>query len=1151
MKVYRIGSGRWRSAGEANASFCLLAVLILLMATYSLALSGPGGPWARPAGGGPSLVEAEAELREVLTDALDRAVGRALRGAPTAEGVPLGDVLDACLVSGLSAGLPATAGGWGVDLVEAWGGLEQLPSDPAEPGSPRGARVPAAGMVVRLVPTSGGRGEEITMAVRARSGSGGLPEVASRVASLSSGLRDPSGPVALGAAGALWPVAQGRCIAGRRDPGGLVTEAEVLDALLSTVRSLASGGGVPAPAAPRVDLASLVRQSVRGAVERDLGWMDGYLGLDGLPGGLGDAEMMLREAALDAVVEVEMGLLEGLLSDSGVVISGEDLAAVVDDGLEVLGRLERELLEREWSVDAACCVLEGILPGVVPGVVSNLVTWLSTSLRAIALVGLESARWALLGIGLSGRQVAGEVPGAVEVLGGMSVGLVDVEVSTSWSGVRACGPPGLVRRVADALLDGGNVVGEEPGGTLPYTSVGRTLVRGWALVRAEVPGSASGATEASWCLPIDLQWDLELASGWPLEGVAYAPSATLGGDLAGVVHAIYDGACASVGWLTARFRDAAERLGSWAGDLYGEMVDSVMTASAYTVSQALWSIGESLVSRKVNAAINGTWDLLMDLFGDDLREALTWRWEVLGCAFAVSFDVARGQLDLTVERGRVFMNVSVRRLCDPHPPFRARPVEGYYWGVFGEARLDLGERGAVLYLDPLTLEHASVLSMVLAWGDDEGGGELAMEAMEAKELPGSWSVSLSKLAGVGMLSAAAGGIVDAGLVVRGDFAKEGALGKALHRAMKSAWLASVRGWRVGDLVGQTGKGPDSASFLSTLMRELQGALEEQGARLVPELELYLEARFPSPGWPTVRLSLVLSRPLDSLLPLAAWARRSVGPLLGAAPSGAVEGAGEAMATWLAEQVELRFELAWAMEPPGWLASRAGSSVPDRLGLVVRFQVNAAALGALAGRGRGRWEARAEVLLRGVPGALLALVPGMGSPEWEWAEVTLLRVVLREVEHPVVLVSQVLYDALGRDADLEFVELLNAGRGMLDLDGFRLSDEDGSFLLRGHLPLLPGDHMLVARNATAVREEWGALPDVGRMGLMLANDGDSLMVQDPDGYVMDLVSWEAPEGEWASLATGEGMALVRLEGDLRPMEPSAWCVAPPRPRAAGW
>lgn len=1151
MKVHWKGSGRWRSDGEANASLCLLAVLVLLMATYSLALSGPAGPWARSAGGGLSLVEAEAELGEVLTDALDRAEGLALGRAAIADGVPMDDVLDACLVSSVSSMLPATAGGWRVDMVEAWGGLVQLPSDPAGPGSPRGSRVPVAGMVVRLGPPGDGRGEGMTMTVRARSGSGEFAEVVSRVASLASGLRDPSGPVALGVSGTLWPVAQGRCIAGCREPGRLVTEGEVLDAVLATVRALASGGGVPAPEAPQVDLAGLVRQSVRGVVERDLGWLDGYLGLDGLPGVLGDGEAMLREAAVQAVVDVEMGLLEELMAGEGTVISGGDLVTVVDRGLGVLGRLERELLGREWSVEAAGSALEGIVPGAVPGIVSNLVTWLSTSLRAIALVGLESARWALLGVGLSGRRVADGGPEAAGDREGISLELVDVEVSTSWSGVRSSGRPGLVRRVADALLDGRNVVGDDPGGTLPYMSVGRVLVTGWVQVGAEVPGTSGSGTGASWCLPIDLEWDLELASGWPLEGVAYAPSATLGGDLAGVVHALYDGACDSVGWLTARFRDAAERLGSWAGDLYGEMVDSVMAASAYTVSRALWSIGESLVSRKVDAAINGTWELLMDLFGEDLREALTWRWEMLGCAFTVSFDVAREQLDLTVERGRVSLNVSVRRLCDPHPPFRARPVEGYHWGVFGEARLDLGERGAVLYLDPLTLEHASVLSMVIEWGDDEGGGELALEALGASELADSWSMSLSKLAGVGMLSAAAGGVVDAGLVVRGHFAKEGALGKALHRAMKDAWLASVRGWKVGDLAGHTGQGPDAASFLSTLMRELQGALEEQGARLVSELELYLEARFPSPGWPTVRLSLVLSRPLDSLLPLSAWARRSVGPLLGAAPSGAVEGAGEAMATWLAEQVELRFELVWAMEPPGWLASRAGSSLPDRLGLVVRFQVNAAALGALAGSNRGRWEARAEVLLRGVPGALLALVPGMGSPDWDWAEVTLLRVVLREVEHPVVLVSQVLYDARGRDADLEFVELLNAGRGMVDLEGFRLSDEDGSFLLRGHLPLLPGDYMLVARNATAVREEWGALPDVGRMGLRLANDGDSVMVEDPDGYVLDLVSWETPGGEWSSLGTGEGQALVRLEGDLRPMEPAAWCVAPPMPRAAGW
>ena len=94
-------------------------------------------------------------------------------------------------------------------------------------------------------------------------------------------------------------------------------------------------------------------------------------------------------------------------------------------------------------------------------------------------------------------------------------------------------------------------------------------------------------------------------------------------------------------------------------------------------------------------------------------------------------------------------------------------------------------------------------------------------------------------------------------------------------------------------------------------------------------------------------------------------------------------------------------------------------------------------------------------------------------------------------------------------------------------------------------------MLVARNTSAVRGEWGVQPDVGRMGLRLANDGDEVRLLDPDGRMLDNVAWEGHLAGWEELVAEEGLALVRLEGDPRPCESSAWCVGPPSPRRAGW
>jgi len=201
----------------------------------------------------------------------------------------------------------------------------------------------------------------------------------------------------------------------------------------------------------------------------------------------------------------------------------------------------------------------------------------------------------------------------------------------------------------------------------------------------------------------------------------------------------------------------------------------------------------------------------------------------------------------------------------------------------------------------------------------------------------------------------------------------------------------------------------------------------------------------------VRVSLVLSRPLEVLLPLEQWVGRGLRALIGTASSGTSGAYGNAalgLSSWLAGQVLVRTELLWAVEPPTWMGPLGGLDMPDEVGLVLRCQANLASLAALAGRGGGGWESQLEVLLRGVPGAALALVPGMGSPEWKWAEVTLLRVALREAATPRVLLSQVLYDVRGRDSDLEFVEVVNAWDRVVDLEGFVLEDNGGRYKVRG-------------------------------------------------------------------------------------------------------
>jgi hypothetical protein len=1132
------GIERLRSGDAGTASFAVLAVLLLVMFTYSMAVM-EGGPWTEGAGSPSSLVEAEEELTAFLRAAMDVAMERTLPRSSMEAGVGPGDVLDALLSGYVRTHIPSRAGGWDVHLVDVGAGLPDLPFRVDDDGAPSVVLVPQADAQVDLIGADNGPPVRLGVRVQATGDSWG--RVVERAERIVDGLVDPSGAMALAARDLLWQGAQSMAFTGEMDPDALMSKRDVTGALVNVVDGMATGVALGPPPPPVLDLAGIVRQSVEGIVGRNLGWVDGYLlGSDGASL-LGDG---VRSLVARAAAGVTVGALEALLAGGLSVVEGEDLETAVVLGLSVIDELERTLAGDggEALAREARTRLEGVVPGLPDPLLGVLVDALVDVGSVIGRLGLVCARDALLSAASLGSHVGGGLPWDDAGGDGLAVHLENLSVTTDWSGRKVTEPPGL-------LTGGARDVGL---GTLPYTATCAVSVLGTAVLRVATTGATGGPLRASWRVPVDLGLRVDVVTGRSLEGVGYAPSATLSKDLGKLAEAVWAEAAGSLGWLTARFRDAAEAVGSWTVSLGEDMRGSLMTGSAYTLSRALWGIGDSLVDNRTGEALNGTWDLLVDLFGDDLREAMTWELDVLGSALVVSVDPMRQRLRVGLSKAWISLNVSVHRLCDPHPPFSARPVEGYYWGVFGEARLDRGDAQALLHFDPLTLDRESVLTMEVAWGNGSDGGRAVVEALEARKLGKAWKVSLADLSGAGwLLSMAGGGMVDAGLALHGDLAAEGAARKMLERALKDAWLATMRGWRVGDLLGETGKGPDIGTFLQTLMRELHGALVERGERLLSDIEVYVEASFPTPGWPSVRLSLVLTEPLEALLPLAVWVRRALEPLLGGVLSGSLEGATDAMSTWLAEHLRVRFDLAWTVDVPGWLSTRGIEGMPDTVGLVVRGQVNVAGLAAVAGRSWGRWEGSMEVMLRGVPGALLALVPGMGSTKWGWAEVTLVRVTVRQVVSPRLLLSQVLYDARGRDSDLEFVELLNAGRGMVDLDGFSLRDDDGAFTLRGHLPLLPGDHMLVVRNSSAIRRQWGLVPDLGRMGLRLANDGDVVILADPEGTVLDRVAWEGHREGWEDLVAGEGEALVRRAGDDRPSQRWAWYVGSPAPRRSGW
>ncbi len=1193
---------------DGQASFAVVAVLLLVLFTYSFALMGPSGPWSSERTlERPSLREAESRLREAIHGVMDGSLERAIEIAAIEDGVDLSSALDAIFASQMPSRIPGHAGGFSIRLDRAWAGLRVTGREPFSQGVPADAWGPVARVDVALTCQAFEGNGPIRLSLEVLGPVTSPNIIVAEASSIIHALSDDEGPVAFAAQSDLWEIAMGRTLQGERDPGGIIGIEDVERALMRAITGEVAGGIPSSPRPHVIDLEMLVLLSVEGMLERNLGWVDDYLfhgnGLEGLlaiDGGLAPVlpllaildgwkglEAELREMASEAVTASTMAALERVGAGDLNLGPYEDVRTMAIEAIATLDRLSlrlraelarggmarigEDIAERtvEWllgapegTLDAAIHSLlddiidaagEGPLAGHVDRVLSDVTL-------VVATLGLDCARDSLLAMGTNGPIVEqghrGPVGEFQDARGRLRVEIEELQVSTLWSGQVACEPGNMLRTVIGPFIEA-REVSRTALGAMAFTSTCRATVQG----TARVIGSTSGpfgdrAGGVEWRVPVGMALEVPVVTGWRLEGVLYRPSTTLSEDLARLSEAVYGAVGSSIGYLTHGFMDAAEWVEAQLEGLYGDMRESLLSKSAYTLSQALWRIGESLVDRNMGRAINGSWDLLMDLFGDDLRERLTWELELMGTRLQVALDPELQQICVSLAKGKVSLSVSVRRLCDPHPPFRPQPIQGYYWGFFGEARLDLGEKGASLYLDPLTLEHPSVMTLVARWGDELNGSgrELVVEALEARKARGTSGITLSQMTGgLHLLSLGGDALLDAGVVVHGDLVDEDALRELVTKALKAAWLASVRGWKVGDLLGNTGRGPDAGVFVETLLRELYFALLEQAADLVNEIEAFLEVDPPGPAWPSVRVSLVLSRPLEVLLPLEQWIGRGLRDLLGMASSGTTGAYGNAalgLSSRLTEHVLVRTELLWEVEAPQWMGPLGGLEMPDMVGLVLRGQTNLASLAALAGRGGGGWESQLEVLLRGVPGAALALVPGMGSPEWKWAEVTLLRVALREAATPRVLLSQVLYDVRGRDADLEFVEVVNAWDRVVDLEGFVLEDDAGRYEVRGHHPLLPGDHLLVVRNGSAAHREWGFVPDADRMGLRLSNEGDRVALSAPDGTRLDLVAWEGYLPGWEGVDAGEGLALRRVEGDLDRCAPSAWTVEMPAPRRSG-
>jgi hypothetical protein len=136
----------------------------------------------------------------------------------------------------------------------------------------------------------------------------------------------------------------------------------------------------------------------------------------------------------------------------------------------------------------------------------------------------------------------------------------------------------------------------------------------------------------------------------------------------------------------------------------------------------------------------------------------------------------------------------------------------------------------------------------------------------------------------------------------------------------------------------------------------------------------------------------------------------------------------------------------------------------------------------------------------------------------------------------VVISEIMYDVEGGDADREWVEIYNAGSEEVDLASFRFGENGTDHelaLVSGDGNLGAGKWAIIAANPTVFASLWssgGAA--VFDSSFSLSNTGETLSVKDADLNVSDTVSYTS---DWG--AAGDGASLQKVAGSWQSSKPT--------------
>ena len=126
----------------------------------------------------------------------------------------------------------------------------------------------------------------------------------------------------------------------------------------------------------------------------------------------------------------------------------------------------------------------------------------------------------------------------------------------------------------------------------------------------------------------------------------------------------------------------------------------------------------------------------------------------------------------------------------------------------------------------------------------------------------------------------------------------------------------------------------------------------------------------------------------------------------------------------------------------------------------------------------------------------------------------------------IVINEINYNSSPTKDTKDWVELYNAGNSTVNLKNWIISDHgpDTGFTFPADIILSPGMYIVVCRDMASFKEFWpGIVNRTGDMNFGLSSSGDDISLFDPEGNLMDIVSF-TPNPPWPTDANGTGFSI---------------------------